>query len=260
MMDDENSWVVIPCYNEAERLDVEAIVALIEVGIHVLLVNDGSTDGTWSTLLEIKTAHPQSVTTIGLMQNVGKAESVRRGLLAALDKGATDVGYLDADFATSAAEYLRLRAALLGTKGHEVVLGSRWMHMGADIQRTFLRHLVGRVFATLASNILGMGVYDTQCGAKVLRRSHWLSAALAAPFISRWAFDVELLGRLHFMPDGMPVERIVEVPLGAWAERTGSRIGYRDALKLPLDLWRIHRSLRTLAGAVKQAEVGSPGD
>ena len=48
----------------------------------------------------------------------------------------------------------------------------------------------------MASLILHARVYDTQCGAKLFRRSAALEAALADPFLSRWSFDVELLGRM----------------------------------------------------------------
>ena len=77
------------------------------------------------------------------------------------------------------------------------------------------RHYVGRLFATASSLILDMTVYDTQCGAKVLRAGPALRAALATPFHSRWAFDVELLGRLHNGVGGADGPARVGVPRGA---------------------------------------------
>ena len=74
--------------------------------------------------------------------------------------------------------------------------------MGTDIRRSAVRHYTGRLFATAGSLVLGVPVYDTQCGAKAFRVTDALRAALAEPFVSRWAFDVEVLGRLLRSTDG----------------------------------------------------------
>src|SRR5262249_44417648 len=90
--------------------------------------------------------------------------------------------------------------------------------LGTDIQRTAARHYLGRVFASLASLTLAARVYDTQCGAKMFRRTLALAAALEVPFLSRWIFDVELLGRLlagAAVVPGIAVHDIVEGPPGA---------------------------------------------
>ena len=78
----------------------------------------------------------------------------------------------------------------------DVILASRVSLLGRRIVRSTRRHYLGRIFATLASRILRVAVYDTQCGAKLFRCAPALAAALRDPFLSRWVFDVELLGRL----------------------------------------------------------------
>lgn len=218
--------IVVPCFDEAARLQEGEIAALARE-VDVLLVDDGSTDGTRALLTSLSRALP-GVRALCLDHNVGKAEAVRAGLLAAIDGGAAVVGYADADFATSARELLRLLSILTGRPRVDVVLGSRVARLGAEIDRRASRHVGGRVFATLASWTLAAPVYDTQCGAKWLRRTPALDGALARPFATRWAFDVELLARLlGRLGDGptLAPSRMLEVPLDVWRDAGGSKLG-----------------------------------
>jgi hypothetical protein len=159
----------------------------------------------------------------------------------ALARGAGLVGYLDADLSTPPAELFRLRAAF-ERPGVEAVLGARVALLGADIERSAVRHYLGRVFASLAAVILHARVYDTQCGAKLFRASAALDAALASPFLSRWAFDVELLGRLLAGSSGvpgLPLSAIVEVPLQTWHDVKGSKLGPVAMARTLAELGRI---------------------
>lgn len=234
--------IVVPCHDEVARLQPEALVALAAtVGATVLAVDDGSTDGTGRMLAELAT-RSDAVTVLTLPTNVGKGESVRHGLRRALADGAELVGYYDADGATPAVEMARLVDVLRERPEVSVVLGARVGLLGHDIVRSRTRHYLGRVFATASSLVLGLGVYDTQCGAKALRAGPALDAALAVPFRSRWAFDVELLDRLgRGAPrgTGLPLEAFVEVPLRAWRDVAGSKLGPGAAFTAATDLARI---------------------
>lgn len=241
MVPGDDAVVVIPCFNEEARLSRAQVRALVEGGVRVILVDDGSRDGTAALLTALAEAHPDHVQALILPRNGGKGEAVRAGLREALRAGATLVGYLDADFATPPAEALRLRDELLAQDA-DVALGSRVRRLGSSIHRRPARHYLGRIFATAASLALGVGVYDTQCGAKVLRATPALRAALERPFSSRWAFDVELLSRL-LRPAGdtpaVPVERFIEVPLRAWEDVAGSKLRGATMLRAGADLARI---------------------
>jgi glycosyltransferase involved in cell wall biosynthesis len=234
--------IVIPCYNEAARFQPAEAERLLEnPGIKLILVNDGSTDNTAAVLQRFAEQHGARVTSLDLAQNQGKAEAVRRGLQLAMSEGAEVTGYLDADFATPASEMLRLLSRQEATNA-QVVLGARWLHLGAEIQRNSWRHYGGRVFATLASQVLGLKVYDTQCGAKLFRVTPLLEAALEDQFASPWAFDVELLGRLA---QGYAVSDFLEVPLQQWVDVAGSKITLPDMIRATLSLGQIHRSLKS---------------
>jgi hypothetical protein len=136
----------------------------------------------------------------------------------------------------------RLVATLHDRPDLDVVMGARVGLLGHAIERSMVRHYLGRVFATASSIVLDLDVYDTQCGAKVFRAGPALSAALAEPFVSRWVFDVELLSRLHkgrAGVSGLPASAFLEVPLSEWHDVHGTKLGARSALRAVADLARI---------------------
>ncbi|MFK7988580.1 MAG: glycosyltransferase [Sandaracinaceae bacterium] len=225
--------IVVPCYNEAERLDEDEVRALLaDPRVEVLFVDDGSRDHTPQVLEGICSRSERARFEV-LDHNGGKAEAVRHGLRRALEGGAEIVGYADADFATPPGELHRLLDEL-DRHGANVALGSRVARLGARIERKPSRHYVGRVYATAASWVLRLAVYDTQCGAKLFRRTPALERALDRPFRSRWSFDVELLGRL--LAGGLQVEEVVEVPLNTWVDVPGSKLSLGGAIKAGVEL------------------------
>lgn len=239
--------VVIPCFNEASRLDGTALLSLVgRAGLDIVFVDDGSSDETPLRLRQLCECVPGRADVVAMPRNAGKAEAVRAGMRRALDGGAEVIGYVDADLATPPAEIFRLIDTLVAG-GHRGVIGSRVAILGADIQRSGWRHYLGRVFATAAAVALRTRVYDTQCGAKFFRADEGFRAAISTPFRSRWAFDVELLGRL--LPVADPTSSrspggIVEVPLREWHDVRGSKLRAGSMLKAGLDLVRIAWSVR----------------
>lgn len=229
--------IVVPCYNEAHRLKPDGFLPLLEDASWTLLfVDDGSKDDTARVLSEMQAQNPKRIRVLSLERNSGKSEAVRRGLVAAIEGGAEIVGYYDADLATPTADLKRIVAATADPVVH-MVLGARVALLGRDVQRSMRRHLLGRAFATMASLSLEMPVYDTQCGAKALRVTDTLRAALAEPFHSRWIFDVELMSRLRAR--GLGIDAFVEVPLESWQDVGGSKLTSRAMLKSAGDLARI---------------------
>lgn len=249
--------IVIPCYNEAGRLDDAALLAFVDGNAEagLVLVDDGSRDGTEARLRALHDARPRQIAAIRLPENRGKAEAVRRGLVQALAGPASLVGYLDADLSTPLTEVAGLIAPLRGSEVG-VVMGSRVARLGSTIERSPVRHYLGRIFASAASLILHVAVYDTQCGAKLFRRTPALHAALEEPFVSRWAFDVELLGRLltgtRSVP-GLELHRFLEVPLLEWRDVPGSKVNVKAMIRTLRDLVRIDADLRRRRAAATGA-------
>jgi glycosyltransferase involved in cell wall biosynthesis len=239
--------LVVPCYNEASRLAPDAFVRFVAArpSVRLLFVDDGSTDGTVSVLERVCEAVPGSASVLGLARNGGKAEAVRQGLLAALEQRPAYVGYWDADLSTpldAVDDFLALAAR---RPDLDVLLGSRVRLMGRDIRRQAWRHYLGRVFATAVSLTLRLPVYDTQCGAKVLRATDTLRGVFVRPFLSRWIFDVEVLARYLDAPvaAGEPGRqtRIFEVALRAWHHAHGSKLRPWDFARAFVDLFAIVR-------------------
>jgi glycosyltransferase involved in cell wall biosynthesis len=230
--------IVLPCFNEEKRLD-DVLVAdmLADPGVRLLFVDDGSSDGTLAMLHALASKHPGRVRVLALAHNRGKAEAVREGLRAAVADGADVVAYLDADFATPPSEMKRILAALFADRSLRAALGARVALLGTHIERKAARHYLGRVFATAASMVLGVRVYDTQCGAKAFRVDDVFRAAVERPFTSKWVFDVELLDRL--LAHDRSGARIAEVPLHEWRDVRGSKLGTGAMLHAGVDLARI---------------------
>jgi glycosyltransferase involved in cell wall biosynthesis len=239
--------LVVPCYNEATRLAPEAFVRFVDThpDAHLVLVDDGSEDGTNGILEGIRAASPAGVSVLRHQVRSGKAEAVRTGIRAGIDRGAVLVGFLDADLSTPFA-IVDDCLAVFATRPHvEFILGSRVMLMGRDVRRRPVRHYLGRIFATAVSLALDLPVYDTQCGAKMLRVTADTAALFAAPFRSPWIFDVELIGRYLRLPvaPGEPArrDRLYELVLPVWHDRPGSKLRWYDFARAVVDLGYIWR-------------------
>ena len=222
----EAVWIVIPCYNEARRLDHAAFDEFLSETDTpgLLFVDDGSTDNTSTILRELMRSHPERTRILTLSENRGKAEAVRAGLRSALSEEAEYAGYWDADLATPLALARDFMAVLRARAEIDVVMGARVRMLGRRIRRSAVRHYLGRVYATLASIVLRLPVYDTQCGAKVFRCTSAFGGALVDPFRSGWSFDVELLLRLQDGWGNTGINRIVEFPLEEWTDVGGSKV------------------------------------
>lgn len=237
--------IVVPCFDEANRFDVESFAQLADLVDLLVLVDDGSTDRT-PALLDAFAAMPRTsaVAVRHLDRNGGKAEAVRAGMQQAVAGGASIIGYFDADFATPVPELERLLAVITKDPQLEAVLASRVALLGHSIQRKPTRHYLGRLYATAASLALGVAVYDTQCGAKLFRTSEALRAAIVEPFPDRWSFDVELLARLLHPAAGVPPvvpDQIIEVPLTEWRDVGGSKLHLLPAARSLLALAGVRR-------------------
>jgi len=204
-------------------------------------VNDGSSDSTLGMLKDFEKGRRNQVAVVNLGANSGKGEAVRVGVNHILSIHSLDfVGYWDADMSTPLSELHRFVQVLKRRPAVQLVCGSRIRRMGAVIERFWYRHYLGRVFATAASLVLRMPIYDTQCGAKLMR-PELAKQIFAKTFLSRWLFDVELLARTKRVVGKDKVNQAVfELPLVKWQDMGQSKVSfYHYFIRAPFDLIRI---------------------
>jgi putative flippase GtrA len=236
--------IVVPCYNEESRLDRAAFGAFIDASddVGLIFVNDGSSDRTLDVLHELERRRPGRVRVIDQQPNQGKAEAVRVGMLEAMALGAVYAGFFDADLATPLDAIRDLAEVLDRDASIDIVLGARVALLGRRIDRKATRHYLGRIFATAASLVLGLPVYDTQCGAKMFRVTPVVRDLFERPFGSRWIFDVEIIAR--YLSGRGDRRRLFELPLRSWTDVGDSRVKARDFLRAGGEMAAIYRGYR----------------
>ena len=244
--------IVIPCYNESNRLrrDLFSNFLREHEGVRFLFVNDGSRDGTLDLLEDMRSEHPDRIGVLNNTVNGGKGSAIRDGMLAAMGPG-TDannsacdlVGFWDADLATPLNEIPAFIDTLERNRTLKMVFGARIRLLGRTIHRKAARHYAGRLFATAASQTLRIPIYDTQCGAKLFRVTPDLRAVLRDPFQSKWIFDVEILARfVQQKGRRYCIDSVFEYPLRSWEDVGGSKLKSFDFIRAAGDLWTIYRN------------------
>jgi hypothetical protein len=239
--------VVVPAYNEAERLpaSVPSLVAAVPPGTEVIIVDDGSRDGTADVARRLLADVPHG-RVVRLPVNRGKGAGVRAGISFATGDVAV---FCDADGATDVGDLGRLVAALGGA---DIAIGSR-SHANASMDEHERARLMLRSgFRRLTSALLDLDAGDTQCGFKAFRMP---VAKLLFSLVKTdgFAFDVEVLALAHQL--GMTV---TEVPV-RWTAVPGSHVRpVVDAVAMAAEVVRIRRRARQHDGRWLSGE--SPSD
>jgi len=239
----EKGLIIIPCFNEANRLNVDSFNAFLkeETVFDCCFVNDASHDNTLDVINAFTTN--KNAFALALTKNHGKAEAIRQAVLKYKNHNYAYIGYLDADLSTSLNEFKRLYSSK--NEATHFILGSRLKKMGSTIKRNRARHFFGRIVATFVDSIiLKLGIYDTQCGAKIIK-ADLAHVIFEEPFKTKWLFDVELLARTkNKYGKNYCKTHILEVPLKQWIDTKDTRISFTDFLKTPFALLKLYRYYR----------------
>lgn len=226
--------VVIPCYNEENRLSSALFQDFIDknVGYHLCFVNDGSTDNTLEVLEKLRNGNEDSISIFDCKKNGGKAEAVRQGIQHLIANKAFDyIGYLDADLSTDFRDFDDL-VKTIGNSDFKIVSGSRISRMGANIAKESARKIISKSINLIIQAILGMPFKDTQCGAKIMDKEI-ATLMFQKKFITKWLFDVEIFMRMRKHYGKNRVKKFIcEQPLKRWVHVDDSKLSMKDSLKI----------------------------
>ncbi len=224
--------IVIPAYNEGARIrkSLDGILRVAEQFdiSEIVVVDDGSSDGTADAVSQVGSDARVSVRLMQHEVNRGKGAAIRTGIFASCGES---IALLDADLSVSPVRLSDAETVLLS--GADIVIGKR-VSLGKHHQRDgqpLLRRILGHMFVALQQRIVGLAYEDTQCPFKVLTRDAAVSV-FSECRVDGWAFDVEML--VVAQRQGWVIQ---EVPV-LWQHVNGSRMQ-----STPTTIWRTLKEL-----------------
>jgi dolichol-phosphate mannosyltransferase len=224
------AWLVLPTYNEAENVEafVEAVRAKLPASAQVLVVDDGSPDGTGAIAERLAELH-QNVSVLHRQVKEGLGPAYIAGFRRALAGGAGLVLEMDSDFSHNPAYLPRLLEA---AQRADVVLGSRYVAGGGVSDWGPLRKAISRGGSAYAKLILGVDVEDMTGGFKCFRREVLETIDFDSIQARGYAFQVEMTYRA--IRAGF---RVLEVPIVFRDRQAGS--SKMDRAIVAEAVWRV---------------------
>ncbi|SDX03689.1 glycosyltransferase [Flavobacterium degerlachei] len=233
--------VVIPCYDEELRLLSDEFRSFVNsnLGYHLCFVNDGSKDNTLQVLEKLREGNEDHISIYDCEKNGGKAEAVRLGMLhLAKQEQFNYIGFLDADLSTDFEDFHDL-VNTISNSNFKIVSGSRMARMGADITKESARAIISKIINLIIRKTIGMDFNDTQCGAKIMSKDV-IENTFQEKFLTKWLFDVEIFMRMKKIYGDEETKKLVcEQPLKRWIHADGSKLSFKDSLKIVFQIGQI---------------------
>jgi dolichol-phosphate mannosyltransferase len=243
--------VVIPTYDEREN--IEWIVGRLRravPAVDVLVVDDGSPDGTGELADRLAAADPQ-VTVLHRTEKAGLGAAYLHGFRVALERGYDVVGEMDADGSHQPEQLPGLLVALADA---DLVIGSRWVRGGTVVNWPLSRRFLsvgGNLYARL---LLGIPVHDVTAGYRLFRRTTLERIDLHSVESAGYIFQTDLAFRT--LRAGL---RVVEVPIEFVERVRGNSKMSRDVALESLrriTTWGVRERSRRLRGVVSRRRGG----
>ena len=246
--------LVVPMFNESHRFlsfapELAAFIGEYARDSELVLVDDGSSDGTPALAERFVTEHRDHRIRLLRQPHRGKGAAVCAGLLSAT---ASVAAFCDLDLATPLPELARVIDA--ATRAPILAIGSRGAATSRITHRQFWgRELLGRAYNRVVQLALTPGIVDTQCGAKAATTDVWQKIVPECRE-EGFAWDVELVARARSI--GITVQEVgIE-----WQHRDGSRLNVaRDGLQMLRAVPRIRRRIGSTARPTPRPAMTTAG-
>jgi dolichol-phosphate mannosyltransferase len=245
-------WLILPTYNEAENIEPVLLAARTTLaaaapdGFRILVVDDGSPDGTGAIADRLAAANPGEIEVLHRSERTGLGDAYLAGFARALDGGAGFVCEMDADLSH---DPLHLPALLAATEHADVVLGSRYVPGGGIKDWGPVRRFVSRAGCRYARTILRLPQHDLTGGYKAIRREVLEAIELSSVRSQGYVFQIEITYRAV-----LAGFRVTEVPIVFSDREIGSsKMSARIAFEA---MWRVPGLRRRVGETRRMAHHG----
>lgn len=240
--------IVVPTYNERENLPELAQALHFNVPhAHLMIVDDGSPDGTGEIADDIAAARPGEVTVLHRAGKQGLGTAYVAGFRKALELGYERIVQMDCDFSHDPATVPKLLAALDEGEGCDLVLGSRYVPGGGTVNWGLVRKIISRGGSAYARAVLGVDYRDLTGGFKAWRRETLLGIPLDRVAAQGYCFQIEMTYRVHRQG-----KRIRESPITFIDRRVGqSKMSKKIVFEAVTRCWQ----LRSIGNEAPVAEA-----
>lgn len=244
--------LVVPLVASLGELDREGFTAALERVPDLELVITGTADqrARLEPGLSAWLAAQPRVRFVELSGSRAESALVQAGMVRVLGEGYPFVGYWAPDCEVDPTLVVEWRRRL-EQEGALLIFGSRLRLVQSKPPGSWLRHYAGRVHASIVSLVLRLGIYDTDCCAKLFRNTEVTRAVFADPFETSVCFDVELFVRLLAQAAARPELDIgrdcIEAPVQTWRRHAQPRYGLANAGRVANDLLLLRARMREIA-------------